>query len=151
MKTILTTIMLLFLVTSCSSFGGVDTKDKKPTQQTEQKSTGRTLLARLTAYWPGQDKWTTRGQTSTGAKLEHKKTAAVDPRVIPYGTKIKIPSNGLSLIAADTGSAVKSRRASRRNGRNEPVIDIFFKSKYEAKKFLNSLDSDIVEVLLTKN
>lgn len=103
-------------------------------------------MARITAYWPGEDKWTSRGQTSTGAPLVHKTTAAIDPRIIPYGSRIHIPKLDMNLVAADTGSAVKKRIASRRSGGNEPIIDIYFKSRREASKFLANLDSPIFEI-----
>jgi 3D (Asp-Asp-Asp) domain-containing protein len=54
-------------------------------------------MARITAYWPGEDKWTSRGQTSTGAPLVHKTTAAIDPRLIPYGSRINIPDLNMQL------------------------------------------------------
>ena len=60
---------------------------------------------------------------------------AVDPRRIPYGSKVTLPDG--TLIAADTGSAVRSRKAARRLGRNDQernaiVIDRFFETKGEA-------------------
>lgn len=143
MKTIFLTIISLFLV-SCSSMSkdtAAPNKDK-----ISDVSSKRSIFARITAYWPGEDKWTSKGKTSTGRPLESRKTAAIDPKVIPYGSTIHIPSHGLKLVAADTGSAVKSRRASRRIGRNEPIIDIYFKTKSEAKLFLSKLKSPVVKV-----
>ena len=48
---------------------------------------------------------------------------AVDPRVIPLGTKVWVDGYGV-LLAADTGGAIKGKR-----------IDIFFDSRQEAMNF----------------
>ena len=89
------------------------------------------LYARVTYYWPGNG-----GQvgniTSTGQKAVCGKTAAVDPKLIPYGSTIYIPAMKTSVKANDTGSAVRSRKASKAQGRNEPVVDIFCASKAKA-------------------
>ena len=89
------------------------------------------LYARVTYYWPGNG-----GQvsniTSTGQKAVCGKTAAVDPKLIPYGSVIHIPTMKTSVKANDTGSAVQSRKASKALGRTEPVIDIFCSSKAKA-------------------
>lgn len=62
------------------------------------------------------------GITATGTKATAGRTIAVDPSVIPYGTKVKI--NGNTYIAEDCGGAVKG------NG-----IDIFFNTHEEALNF----------------
>ena len=62
------------------------------------------------------------GMTSTGKKATAGRTIAVDPRVIAYGTKVKI--NGNTYIAEDCGGAIKGKR-----------IDIFFNSHSAALKF----------------
>lgn len=59
--------------------------------------------------------------TSSGTKPTTKRTIAVDPKVIPMGTKVII--NGQEYIAEDTGSAVKNN-----------VIDIYVSSHLEAKQ-----------------
>src|SRR3954465_8863952 len=79
----------------------------------------QSLLARVTVYWAsggkGSDRWTRRHVCSTGARLRvgH---CAVDPRRIPYGSRVVFPDG--TLIAVDTGSAVRSRKAARLSGRN---------------------------------
>ena len=55
--------------------------------------------------------------TSTGVKPVVGRTIAVDPKVIPYGTKVYIPQLNKVFIAEDCGSAIKGNR-----------IDIFMNS-----------------------
>ena len=98
----------------------------------------QSVLARVTVYWAsgggGSDHWTRRHICSTGARLRvgH---CAVDPRRIPYGSKVTLPD--ATLVAVDTGSAVRSRKAARRSGRtalerNALVVDRFFETKQQA-------------------
>jgi 3D (Asp-Asp-Asp) domain-containing protein len=98
----------------------------------------QSILARVTVYWAsgggGSDRWTRRHICSTGARLRvgH---CAVDPRRIPYGSKVTFPD--ATLLAVDTGSAVVSRKAARRAGRtalerSAIVIDRFFETKQQA-------------------
>ncbi|MDK2563794.1 G5 domain-containing protein [Romboutsia sedimentorum] len=51
-------------------------------------------------------------------------TIAVDPSVIPYGSKIYIPKFGMSFIAEDCGGAIKGNR-----------IDIFMNSESQAQSW----------------
>ena len=48
--------------------------------------------------------------TATGTKPEVGRTIAVDPRVIPYGTRVYIPQLDRVFIAEDCGSAIKGKR-----------------------------------------
>lgn len=68
------------------------------------------------------------------------KSVAVDPKIFPYGTKFKIPGFSNTLIAQDTGSWVKSRKAAIRRAQlhrlgqrfsNAPVLDIAVGSRQE--------------------
>lgn len=75
----------------------------------------------ITAYCPCRKccgKWA-NGITSTGVKAQAGRTIAVDPRKIPYGTKVII--DGHTYVAEDCGGAIKGNR-----------IDIFFNSHSEA-------------------
>ena len=65
---------------------------------------------KITYYWPGEDQW--GYQTATGVRSSHLYTVAVDPDVIPLGSKLLI--DGEEYIAVDVGGAVKG-----------DVIDIF--------------------------
>jgi 3D (Asp-Asp-Asp) domain-containing protein len=47
-------------------------------------------------------------ETATGTYPRAGRTIAVDPRVIPYGSKVKIPALGNNTyIAEDTGGAIR--------------------------------------------
>lgn len=65
----------------------------------------------------------TDGITATGTKATAGRTIAVDPSVIPYGTKLLI--NGNTYIAEDCGGMIK--------GGNR--VDIFFDTHEEALNF----------------
>lgn len=98
----------------------------------------QSLLARVTVYWAsgggGSDRWTRRHVCSTGVRLAAGH-CAVDPRRIPYGSRVTLPD--ATLVAVDTGSAVISRKAARRAGRtalerSALVVDRFFETKQQA-------------------
>jgi 3D (Asp-Asp-Asp) domain-containing protein len=105
-------------------------------------SRARTRLAAVTTYWQqgrGVDSCTRRGVTSTGARLR-RGVVAVDPKIIPYGSTVKLDGVPGTFIAADTGGAVINRTAARRTARNSEernaiVVDIFFPTEREARAF----------------
>jgi len=77
----------------------------------------------LTAYCPCEKCCgKTDGITSTGTKATHGRTIAVDPDIIPYGTKVLI--NGSEYVAEDCGGAI-----------NNNHIDVFFNTHEEALEF----------------
>src|SRR5256885_9328469 len=93
----------------------------------------KSLLARVTVYWAhggrGADRYTRQHKSATGLRL-HQGHCAVDPKKIPYGSRVVLP-DGSALSAVDTGSAVRNRKAARKSGRtiherNAVVIDKFF-------------------------
>jgi 3D (Asp-Asp-Asp) domain-containing protein len=103
----------------------------------------QSMLARVTVYWAsggaGSDRWSRRHICSTGARLQAGH-CAVDPRRIPYGSRVTLPDG--TLLAVDTGAAVVSRKAARRSGRtalerNALVIDRFFETKQQAMSWAN--------------
>jgi 3D (Asp-Asp-Asp) domain-containing protein len=103
----------------------------------------QSVLARVTVYWAsgggGSDHWSRRHICATGARLRAGH-CAVDPRRIPYGSKVMLPDG--PLLAVDTGSAVVSRKAARRSGRTASergalVIDRFFETKQQALSWAN--------------
>ncbi|WP_394527591.1 3D domain-containing protein [Lacrimispora sp. JR3] len=78
---------------------------------------------RTTAYCPCRQcsgKW--GGRTSTGTVATANHTISVDPRVIPYGTRLMI--GGVIYTAEDCGGGVKGRH-----------IDIFFNTHGESRNY----------------
>lgn len=61
--------------------------------------------------------------TSTGT-VPRWGTIAVDPRVIPYGTKVYIPQFGMTFTAEDCGGAIKGNK-----------IDIFMNSESQCRNW----------------
>ena len=95
------------------------------------------IKVRITAYWAkggDTDGWSAKRQSSTGVTLKPNVSVAVDPRIIPYFSRIYIPNLGFR-VAHDTGTAVINKKAS---GGKYPVIDIFFLNKKDALRFANS-------------
>ena len=96
----------------------------------------RIMLVRITAYWCGQDSWTSKMQSSTGRRLVSGKSCAVDPYVIPYGSYVTIKETGKVVRAIDTGTAVVNRKSewSKPKKKRLPVIDLFFRTQTEAER-----------------
>src|SRR6185312_7722311 len=66
---------------------------------------------------------------------------AVDPKRIPYGSKVVFPD--ATCVAVDTGRDVINRKAARRSGRTASersaiVVDRFFETKHEAMAWANA-------------
>ncbi len=127
------TLILLFVVSAL------------PNAFARNVSQNNSLLARVTVYWArggrGSDRYTRQHKSATGLRLQQGH-CAVDPRKIPYGSKVVLP-DGTALSAVDTGSAVMNRKAARRSGhtlteRNAIVIDKFFETKSQALMWANS-------------
>lgn len=84
----------------------------------------RVLQMIATAYDPGPGSCgaSADGRTATG-HIAQKGVCAVDPRVIPLGTKLWIDGYGYAL-ACDTGGAIKGNR-----------IDVCFNTRWEALRW----------------
>jgi 3D (Asp-Asp-Asp) domain-containing protein len=98
-------------------------KKKTPSRTTEDKVVKEIVVSAsaFTATCNGCS-----GVTSTGINLKRNpdvKVIAVDPKVIPLGTKVYVEGYGYA-VAGDTGSAIKGNK-----------IDVFFSSKSEAYKW----------------
>jgi 3D (Asp-Asp-Asp) domain-containing protein len=90
------------------------------------------VLARVTSYWANEG--ASGEYASTGGRLRAGH-CAVDPKRIPYGSKVVFPDR--ACTAVDTGPAVVSRKAARACGRTASqlkaiVVDRFFETKREA-------------------
>jgi 3D (Asp-Asp-Asp) domain-containing protein len=100
---------------------------KKPTPtiiskgKLASRASGTVMIMESTAYDPGPlscGKYAD-GYTATGMKAG-RGVIAVDPRVIPLGTRVYVDGYGYA-IAADTGGAIKGR-----------IIDVCFPTRREA-------------------
>lgn len=96
------------------------------------------MLARITVYWHNPE--SKECVAAIGSRLRDGH-CAVDPKKIPYGSKIDLPD--AQLVAVDTGPAVVQRTAARRSGRtpaqrNAIVIDRYFESRREAQSWAAS-------------
>ena len=103
----------------------------------------KTITVRRTGYWSHPydgDEDSVLGNSSTGlANLREGISCAVDPNLIPYGSKIIFPDIGVR-IAMDTGSAVSANTAARSSGENvDTTIDIYYVNKTSADQQLNSV------------
>lgn len=95
-------------------------EENEPEPEPELKSLGR---FRLTAYCAcSKCCGKSDGITASGTKAKQGRTIAVDPKQIPYGTKVVI--NGHTYVAEDCGGGI---------GKN--CIDVFFDSHKEAWNF----------------
>ena len=86
-------------------------------QHASKKINGTPMKVGATAYYGDTI-------TSTGTTPRVGYTIAVDPKVIPYGTKVYIPQLNKVFIAEDCGSAIKGNR-----------IDIFMGSYDECMEW----------------
>jgi 3D (Asp-Asp-Asp) domain-containing protein len=89
-------------------------------------------FARITVYWHGEGSG--EHASWSGARLRDGH-CAVDPKKIPYGSKVVFPD--AACVAVDSGPDVVNRKAARSCGRNSTernaiVIDRFFDTKQKA-------------------
>ena len=100
-------------------------QEKEPASRSNvSQSTAKELTVTATAYTANDGGMT--GVTATGIDLKANKNAkviAVDPNVIPLGSKVYVQGYG-EATAADTGGAIKGNK-----------IDVFVPSKSAAKNW----------------
>ena len=102
----------------------VGTKPKPVQVASRGNESGREMYVVATAYTASCSGCS--GTTATGINLHVNSSAkviAVDPRVIPLGTKVWVEGYGYA-VAADTGGAIKGNK-----------IDVFIASKAEAYRW----------------
>lgn len=93
-------------------------------QSTNQEISGKTLTVTATAYTASCNGCS--GITATGVNLNNNRNAkviAVDPDVIPLGSKVHVEGYG-TAIAADTGSAIQGNK-----------IDVHMPTKADARRW----------------
>lgn len=93
---------------------------KKKTLKREYESLGEYVLTAYCSCSRCSGGWDSK--TATGTKCKEGRTIAVDPKVIPYGTTVRI--NGKDYVAEDCGGGIKGKH-----------IDIYFDSHSEALDF----------------
>ena len=105
-------------VSNATSNNSSSTSEKQPAKETASSSNlaGSTITVNASAY-------SGHGITATGT-VPKWGTIAVDPSVIPYGTKVYIPMFDKVFIAEDCGGAIKGNK-----------IDIFMNSSQETTNF----------------
>jgi 3D (Asp-Asp-Asp) domain-containing protein len=91
-----------------STGSSLSTQQQAPTKTQAAKalSLGAFTLRAYTQYAPAHQ---APNKTATGTIPRSGRTVAVDPRVIPYGTKIYIEGLG-ERIAEDSGASIKGRQ-----------------------------------------
>jgi len=87
------------------------------------------VMFAVTAYSLSDPGMPRHGLTATGIRPKSWHTAAADPRILPFGTKLYIPAlvdtpSGGWFVVEDTGGAIYGRR-----------LDLYFESKAEALRF----------------
>lgn len=142
MKQVLILLSLLLIPTTRCNNGGIITKtSSKPVLKVQQSSKVNTPIHKkviptkhvvpskskqikvtMTAYSAGDPRQGTGWRTATGRHAKHP-GVAVDPKVIPLGSKVYIPGYGWRL-ADDTGGAIKGKR-----------VDLRLTSRGECMKF----------------
>jgi hypothetical protein len=98
----------------------------------EKEPPKKKIKVRVTGYWPGEDHYTSRMQSSEGVRLRPGRHCATDHRVIPAWSKVKIVGYSQEWVVVDTGTAVIQRKAS--GASKLPVLDLFFKSEKDYEK-----------------
>lgn len=121
-------LMCQFSPVSCPHYAPI--KASCSTQPQIKRQKGR--LVRITVYTAAEDSWSKKLQSSSGAKLRPGQSIAVDPKLIPYGTKVKIEGWG-TFLAVDTGKDVVSKKASKGK---LPIIDVFCVDKKQADRLI---------------
>lgn len=110
-----------------------ETKSESKTETKSESKSGKWVSVRATAYSTNQPELS--DTTATGINLHNNPSViAVDPSVIPLGSKVYIPGYG-NFVAGDTGGAINGNR-----------IDIHMTSLNSARAFgRKTMEIQIVE------
>ena len=152
LKLALIAILYLSCLTGCNTVKSVSRDNIQHFTSLENYPKAKKMMVRLTTYSRTErhcDRNTRKGIASTGKHLVENQSVAVDPKIIPYNSQIIIPELKKKFIAVDTGGAVVSRKASRKTGRNDPIVDIFFNKEKDAKYFVEN-NPKVVEIFVVK-
>lgn len=95
---------------------------EQPNQNINIEENDNYIIMIATAYTKSIEEGTHKGITRSGTQVS-RGTVAVDPRVIPLGTKLYVENYG-HAVALDTGGAIKENR-----------IDLYMETKNEAFEF----------------
>jgi 3D (Asp-Asp-Asp) domain-containing protein len=95
---------------------------EQPNQNINIEENDNYIIMIATAYTKSIEEGTHKGITRSGTQVS-RGTVAVDPRVIPLGTKLYVENYG-HAVALDTGGAIKENR-----------IDLYMETKDEAFEF----------------
>jgi hypothetical protein len=115
-------VSAILLLTTASAINlNVDTQPPK-----------KKIKVRVTGYWPGEDSYTSKFQSSEGVRLKAGRHCATDHKIIPAWSKVKIVGSQQEWVVVDTGTAVIQRKAS--GSSKLPVLDLFFKSQKDYEK-----------------
>src|SRR5438034_11095155 len=107
------------------------------------------VLARITVYWRGEGSGEHASWNGGRLRDGH---CAVDPKKIPYGSKVVLPD--ATCVAVDSGPAVVNRKAARSCGRtaaerNAIVIDRGFNTKQKALAWAKAHPRFMTVLILT--
>lgn len=91
--------------------------DNRCSVSSQSGQAGKTIQAIATAYGPANIMWQWGGLTTTGKRVAQG-MIAVDPKVIPLGSKVwisgyndpNLPAGGFMATAEDTGGAIRGNR-----------------------------------------
>lgn len=113
----ITIIILAFILCCFISYNGSYKTTEINIDGYNLKVLAKDYTVEATAYYEGSI-------TSTGTTPTPYHTLAVDPKVIPYGSKVYIPEFNKIFIAEDCGSAIKGKK-----------VDIYLPTKDDCLKF----------------
>lgn len=103
--------LLAVLITVTSPTTPTTPTTTKASVGQSRKPSGMTVIAKVTAYCPCSQccgKYSD-GKTSRNRDAWKTRGVAVDPRRIPYGSKVTIPGAGI-FVADDTGGAMRNAK-----------------------------------------